>query len=217
MTVRSTARIFHTFHSNTTAIPAEITTQILNYIVADAQPLPLGGGVATHSTHHPITSVSQTFRSIYLDHPYLTSTEGRATTPVKLRIGEALEFSDLRTLAAFFEDGPSRDVIALQTIRFLSISYLDDYAATSWGRWTTRYAYEAFERLYRHWDLIRISWLRLYLPYAQAISSVDDPGVWSLLKIRNLRHLTILGPHGCIASNVRRCLKARTHKKKLFP
>ncbi|KAH6667700.1 hypothetical protein B0J14DRAFT_170414 [Halenospora varia] len=109
MTALSAARIFHTFHSNTTAVPAEITTQILNYIVADAPPPPLGGGVTTRSAHHPIASVSQTFRSIYLDHPYSTSTKGRATAPIKLRIGEALEFSDLRTLAAFFEDDPDRE------------------------------------------------------------------------------------------------------------
>ncbi|KAH6675914.1 hypothetical protein B0J14DRAFT_587573 [Halenospora varia] len=64
---------------------------------------------------------------------------------------------------------------------------------------------------------MRISWLRLCLPCSQAISSVDDPGLWSLLKIRNLRHLTVLGPRGCIASDVRKCLKARTHMKKLFP
>ncbi|KAH8663698.1 hypothetical protein BGZ60DRAFT_74150 [Tricladium varicosporioides] len=138
------------FHSNTTVVPAEITTQILSYIVADARPLPLGGGVTTHSTHHPIASVSQTFRSIYLDHPYSTSTTSRATALVKLRIGEVLEFSDLRTLAAFFEDGPGQDTTTLHNIRFLSISYLDDDAATGWGRWTTGYAYEAFKHLYKH-------------------------------------------------------------------
>lgn len=73
------------------------------------------------------------------------------------------------------------------------------------------------EYLHKHWDSMRISWLRLCLPSSPAISSVDDPGLWSLLKIRNLPHLTILGPHGCIASEVRKCLKARTHMKKLFP
>ena len=50
-----------------------------------------------------------------------------------------------------------------------------------------------------------------------AISSVDDAGIWSLLKIRNLPHLKIRGPHGCIMPAVRKHLKARTHTKKLFP
>jgi len=216
MTALTTARIFHTFHSITTFIPAEITTQILNYIVADARWLSFGGGVTTHSTHHPIASVSPTLRSIYLNLPYSPSINSGATAPVKLRIGEVLDFSDLRTLAAFFENGPGRDATTLYDVRFLSVSYLDDHTATGWGGRTINYAYEAFEHLYKNWDSMRISWLQLRLP-SRAISSVDDPGLWNLLKIRNLRHLTILGPHGCIASDVRRCLKARTHKKNLFP
>jgi hypothetical protein len=38
-----------------------------------------------------------------------------------------------------------------------------------------------------------------------------------LLKIRGLAHFTILGPYGCIVPHVRKCLKARTQQKKLFP
>lgn len=207
-------RNFHTFHSNTTAVPAEITTQILNYVIDDAQPLPLGGGVTTHRAHHPVASVSQSLRSIYLDHPYPISVEDNATTSVRLRIGEALEFSDLITLAAFFQGGP--DITTLRKVRFLSISYLDDYTATGWGQRTIEYAYEAFESLYKHWDLMHISWLQLCLPYSHAISSVDDPGVWSLLKIHKLPHLTILGPYGCIAPQVRKLLKACTRRKKFL-
>ncbi|KAL5318084.1 hypothetical protein ACEPPN_015188 [Leptodophora sp. 'Broadleaf-Isolate-01'] len=209
--------IFDTFHSNTTALPAEITVQILGYIVADARLSPLGGGVRTHAAHHPVASVSRVFRSIYLNQPYSTSTKGRETMPVKLRIGEALEFCDLRTLAAFFEDGPGRDATILPHVQFLSISYIDDHTATGWGQRTTDYAYEAFEHLHKHWSSMRISWLHICLPSPLAISSVDDPGIWSLLKIRNLPHLTIRGPHGCITPEVRKYLKARTHKKKLFP
>ena len=122
--------IFDTFHSNTTALPTEITTQILGYIVADARPSPFGGGVRTHAAHHPVASVSRAFRSIYLNQPYTTSTKGRETMPVKLRIGEALEFSDLKTLSAFFEHGPGRDAITLHNVRFLSVSYLNDKSVT---------------------------------------------------------------------------------------
>ncbi|PVH70300.1 hypothetical protein DL98DRAFT_141250 [Cadophora sp. DSE1049] len=217
MAGHSTPTTFHTFHNNTTVIPAEITSQILGYIVADARPSPLGGGIRTHAAHHPVASVSSVFRSIYLNHPYSTSTEGRETTPRKLRIGEALEFSDLKTLSAFFNDGPGRHATTLHNVRFLSISYLDDETATGWGQRTTDYAYEAFEYLYKHWSSMRISWLRLCIPYSHAISSVDDPGIWSLLKIRNLPHLTILDPRGCIAPEVRKHLKVRTQTKKLFP
>ncbi|KAH7330026.1 hypothetical protein BKA65DRAFT_508261 [Rhexocercosporidium sp. MPI-PUGE-AT-0058] len=206
---------FSTFHSNTTAIPTEITTQILGYIVADARPL--GGSVRTHTKHHPVATVSKTFRAIYLNSPYSTSTKGGETTPAKLRIGEALEFSDLKTLSAFFEHGPGRDATTLHNVRFLSVSYLDDENATGWGQRTTDYAYEAFEYLYKHWGSMRISWLRLCIPYSHAISSVNDPGLWSLLKLHNLPRLIIRGPHGCITPDVRKHLKARTHTKKLFP
>ncbi|KAH7363942.1 hypothetical protein BKA65DRAFT_489972 [Rhexocercosporidium sp. MPI-PUGE-AT-0058] len=206
---------FSTFHSNTTAIPTEITTQILGYIVADARPL--GGSVRTHTKHHPVATVSKTFRAIYLNSPYSTSTKGGETTPAKLRIGEALEFSDLKTLSAFFEHGPGRDATTLHNVRFLSVSYLDDENATGWGQRTTDYAYEAFEYLYKDWGSMRISWLRLCIPYSHAISSVNDPGLWSLLKLRNLPRLIIRGPHGCITPEVRKHLKARTHTKKLFP
>ncbi|KAH8595108.1 heterokaryon incompatibility protein-domain-containing protein [Bisporella sp. PMI_857] len=41
--------------------------------------------------------------------------------------------------------------------------------------------------------------------------------IWSLLKIRNLAHLSILGPYGCITPQVRIFLKARTHRRNLFP
>lgn len=137
MTVLSPAQIFSTFHNHTTALPTEITTQILNHIAAYAQPLRLGGGITTHSTHHPIASVSQALRSIYLDQPYLPFTKGRATAPVKLKIGETLEFSDLRSLAASFEDAPGRDATFLYNIRSLGISYINDYTAKSLSRWTT--------------------------------------------------------------------------------
>ncbi|KAJ8058229.1 hypothetical protein OCU04_012425 [Sclerotinia nivalis] len=46
----STPSTFLTFHSNTTAIPTETTTQVLGYIVADARPL--GGGVDPCHTPH---------------------------------------------------------------------------------------------------------------------------------------------------------------------
>ena len=124
MSSLSSNPIFDTFHSNTTALPTEITTQILGYIVTYARPSPLGGGVRTHAAHHPVASVSRAFRSVYLDHPYSISTKNKEITPVKLRIGEALEFSDLKTLSAFFERGPGR--ATLHNVRFLSVSYLDD-------------------------------------------------------------------------------------------
>ncbi|KAH8600188.1 hypothetical protein B0O99DRAFT_351036 [Bisporella sp. PMI_857] len=209
---------FSTFHSNSIAIPVEISTQIIKYVVNDAQLSPLGGGITVRRAHHPIASVSSTLRSIFLNHPFPNSTEGSATQPTSLRIGETLAFSDLRTLAAFFQHKLGQHAATLQKVRFLSISYRDDDSVSGWWRQhNTTYAYEAFENLYNNWHHMQICWLELHLHSYRAISSINDPGVWSLLKVRSLAHLSVLGPHGCIAPEVRKCLKARTHRKKLFP
>jgi hypothetical protein len=156
----------------------------------------MGGGVGMRSTHHPVASISCTLRMIYLGLPYPTTAKHKATTPIHLNISEALYFNDLWTLATFFREGPGRDTALLNKVRFLSISYLDDHATTySWQR----YAYKTFELLYSSWHLMRVSWLHLCLPSLDSISSVDNPGIWSLLKIRGLAHLTISGPQDTLS------------------
>jgi hypothetical protein len=175
----------------------------------------MGCGVGTRRAHHPVVSVSYRLHTIYLSHLYLTTTN-RTTILIHLNIGEALSFSDLQTLATFFQDGPGRDIAFLHTVRFLSISYLDDYTATNSWRQITSYTYKAFELLYISWHLIQISWLQLCLPRFNVVSSVNNPEIWSLLKIRRLAHLTILGLYYYIIFQVRGWLKARIRKKKLF-
>lgn len=102
----STPLTFYIFHSNTTFILIKITSRILSYIIADSRLLPLGGGVKVYTAQHLVASVSRALRSIYLNHLYLTSTEGKEITLIKLRISKALEFNDLKTLLAFFKHGP---------------------------------------------------------------------------------------------------------------
>jgi hypothetical protein len=110
----------------------------------------MGGGVGMRRAHHPEASVSGALQMIYLSLLYPTIAKHKAIAPIHLNIGEALYFNDLRTLAVFFREGPSRDTALLHKVRFLSILYLDDYAAIySWRR-TTDYAYEAFELLYTY-------------------------------------------------------------------
>jgi len=143
-----TKQSFSTFYSNTAAIPAEITSQIIGYIIADTQLLPMGGGVGIRRAHHPVASISGALQIIYLSLPYPTTAKHKATAPIHLNIGKALYFNNLRTLAAFFQEGPSQDTALLHKVRFLSISYLNNHTATySWRR-TTNYAYKAFELLY---------------------------------------------------------------------
>ena len=97
-----TATSFSTFHSSTTAIPTEITSLIMGYVITDAQLLPMGGEVGTRKAHHPVALVSHALRSNYLGQPYPTTAKNRTTIPIRLDLGEALCFDDLRTLAAFF-------------------------------------------------------------------------------------------------------------------
>jgi hypothetical protein len=47
---------FSTFHGNTTAVLAEITSHIIEYAMADTHPLPMGGGVGTRRAHHAVAS-----------------------------------------------------------------------------------------------------------------------------------------------------------------
>lgn len=166
--------------------------------------------------HHPIASVSRALRHLYLSQPYPTRAEDRAMAPVRCSIGGALYFDDLQTLASFFQEGPGRDTTLLCRVMCIAITYLDG-RAVGWWPGTKDFAYEAFEQLYQHWHLMSVSWLRLHFPCTRAVLSVDDPGIWSLLKIRGLAHFDIIGPHRCIAPSVRKHLKARTRNKKLFP
>lgn len=201
---------FSTFHSNTTALPAEITLHIIEYVSAGTQLLPMGGGLGSYRAYHPVASVSRALRKLHLAQLY-------PIARVRCNLSEALEFSDLRTLASFLREGPGQHSTFLRGVRYISISYADDHAVDSW-RTTTDYAYEAFELLYENWHLMSVCWLQFRLRHRRAVLSVDDPGIWSLLKIRGLARLDIRGPHGCIASKVRAHLKSRTHSKKnLFP
>jgi len=159
-------------------MPAKIT----KIFITDVRLLMFGGGITTHSTHHPFASISRT-----------------------LWAGQAQDWGSSRLQRPEYSGSliPGRD------------------ASTSWrpychrlGRRTTNYAYEAIKYLYKDWDLMRISWLKLCLP-SRAISSIDDPRLWNLLKIYNLRHLTILGLYSK-ASNVCEYLKMYTYNKKLI-
>jgi hypothetical protein len=93
--------------------------------------------------------------------------------------------------------------------------YGDDDSIGSW-QWQTKYAYEAFESLHNRWPRMQIALLQIHLPFRHTITSINDPGMWSLLKIRGLNKLSILGPHRCIDPQVRTWLKLWTHKKELF-
>lgn len=93
----STARIFHTFPSNTTAVPAEIITKILNILLLTLGRYRLAAVLQRIAHNHPIASISRTLRSIHLDLPYSPSTNSKATAVVTLGIRE-LSSSATQTL-----------------------------------------------------------------------------------------------------------------------
>lgn len=66
----------------------------------------MGGGVGMCRAYYPVASTSHALRTNYLSYPYLITAEYRIAALIHLNLGEALYFNDLRTLAAFFQEGP---------------------------------------------------------------------------------------------------------------
>jgi hypothetical protein len=90
-----------TFHGCTTTLPNEITKitkNIIQYVIAEAQPPPLGGGASTRDSPHPLASVSWTLRSIYLNHPYHAPNKTKQRSRSPFRIGEVCEHGSRREL-----------------------------------------------------------------------------------------------------------------------
>jgi hypothetical protein len=107
--------------------------RVIEYVIADAQQLLMGGGVGIRRAHHPVASTSHALRANYLSYPCpTTTTKHRTTAPIYHNLGKALYFNDLRTLAAFVQEGPVQDIALLHKVRFLSIPYVENHAATDW-------------------------------------------------------------------------------------
>jgi hypothetical protein len=125
---------FSTFHGNTTAIPAEITSHIIKYTIADTHPLLMGSGVGIRRAHHAVASVSHAVRMIYLGHPYPSAAKHRTTTPIHLNIGEALSFNDPRPWLPSSGKAPV-DVIHWLLFNILSCNFcLTDISQWSFAR-----------------------------------------------------------------------------------
>jgi hypothetical protein len=81
-----------------------------------------------------------------------------------LKIGEAVQFADHKSLAAFFQEGPGRSDAFLQAVTFIGVVYRDDRDVNNWWPRSTHYAYEAFELLQSRWHLMRVKWLQICFP-----------------------------------------------------
>ena len=52
-TAKLRASTFSAFYSISTVLPDEIVSLIINYVIAESQPIPLGGDVVERPTYHP--------------------------------------------------------------------------------------------------------------------------------------------------------------------
>ena len=126
------------FHTRTTQLPFEVDCLIIRYAESDT-PLPSHPIVC----YPPIAYVLSTLRDAYLGHLNCQSCVdfGIGKRPVP-RIGEALNFPDLQTLARFFTNGSGRPGQYLAHVTYIRIVYRDDWAVSSW-EYDVRYAYKA--------------------------------------------------------------------------
>ena len=108
-------------------------------------------------------------------------------------IGEVLRFRDLRTMAAYFTAGPGSAVwgcrTSLASVNFISVTYRDD--ALEYAAYTVRYAYEAFEALYANRHCMSPERLQIAVIMCQPLITFEFPGIWSLLKFRDLRNVIL--------------------------
>jgi hypothetical protein len=141
------------------------------------------------------------------------------------RMGESLHFPDLTSLIDFFENGPGRlhaghdrnctrcdQMPLLNTVRktkSISVCYIDSQEAFRCNR-TYDSAYEAFETLVYNLHQMQIERLRIRFHGCLEVHDVDAPGIWSLLKIRNLPTLILDGRRGSVDPQIRTILQGRT-------
>ncbi|PVH75087.1 hypothetical protein DL98DRAFT_593475 [Cadophora sp. DSE1049] len=201
---------FTSFHSRTTQLPAELTEIIIQYAEPCTSLLGQPG-----VSYPPIAYVSSVLRTIYLQQmSRFDFGIGQRPLPGRpARIGETLNFSDLKALAKFLATGPGRrDGESFQgqhlaNIKFIRIVYRDDWAVAAWQH-SARYAYEAFELLVANFDQMSLERLQICIP-SYATFGIDSPGVWSLLKIRGLKAVILSSRRGTIDPTVRSALKKR--------
>jgi len=186
----------------------------LGYIVADARPSPLGGGVSTDAAHHPVASTL----GILFDVPRpssfnSTSIKSKESTPVKLCIGEVLEVCDLQDFGSLF----LKTVLTQSLYSYNTFSPSVSHISTS-----IRRRAETNRLSIMHTRLFSIftntglvcgcrGFESAYLPHLRSLPSTT--GNIKPLKIRNRPHLTILGPRGCMhlkTANISR----RAHKQR---
>jgi hypothetical protein len=198
---------FATFHGRTEALPIELTTTIIELAYRPITSL-LGHRNAGHA---PIATVSSTLRNIYLEQPSnFDFGVKRCRRPFKQpTLRETLNFPDLWSLARFFTHGPGRIGYDLSHVTYVRVVYVDYRDTLPWD-FSLRYAYEAFELLVANLGRMRLQRLQLCLLQRTTDSfNADTPGVWSLLKVRDLEKLILTSCNDVVDPRLRKALKSR--------
>jgi hypothetical protein len=218
-----------TFHWSNKHIPFEILCMIMDYATKGIR-----GALLPIGPLPTIAQVSPAFRAAYLAQESENDFGiGARVMPVggkrhggvvcKRRyfrplIGETLSFPDLKTMAKYFHDGPGcvgQDRLA--EVKFVRVRYRDD--AQSYSGYTLEYVYEALELLYANRSRMSLQRLQVAADGFHNGISVETPGMWSLLKLRGLRHVILTGwvwsrPWNRHVSNaVRKRLRWNPHRK----
>jgi hypothetical protein len=208
-------------------MPFEVTDQIIYYAGPYTSLLGYPG-----ACHAPIATVSTAFREAYLGQKSGFGFNGKRPVPYRRpqkrdlqfcrrpldtrpTIREALNFPDLQSVVRFFTNGPGRgDAKAitigqsLADITYIRIVYRDDWAVPNWA-YSVRYAYEAFELLVANLSRLRLRRLQIHVTSYTPLLGVDSPGMWSLLKIRDLQTIILTSRPGEIRLAVRKALMER--------
>ena len=192
-------------------LPLELIVQIIQY--AEPRTSLLGQPGVKHPS---IAYVSSKLRAAYLQEKSCFDFSLDQCHIPYPTIGETLNFPDLRSLAKFFTNGPGRrDDQSIQGkyldgIKFIRIVYRDHWAIPFWEFGGATYAYEAFELLVANLDRMKLQQLQLCFVSYPTIH-IDSPGIWSLLKVRDLKSVILssqlidIHPAVCEALETRLC------------
>lgn len=203
---------------------SSLPTEILEIVSWDAtcNHDPLG----TCNTPAPaLSQVTFSLREIFQRQPVVL---GKATSrkplararqedPVKDRrfcVQGTLVFCDLESMVHWFTRGPgSHDQFHFHLIKSIIVDYVDSslrYLPT----W--EFAYEAMELLVERVDRMNLQYLQLnWLSYSPLTH--ETPGIWSLLRLREVPYFRLNAPRGMVEKDFRKALRSRLRQSSRTP
>jgi hypothetical protein len=170
------------------AVDDSIAVEVASQIVRDRSQLP-----------ELFSALHEQVDMLEWDEDYEAYRQLRLAQPPRWqpKIGEALRFTDLRAMASYFESGPGSVTwgtgARLDRVTFVSVVYRDSAYFHLLEGSGVAYAYEAFEALYAARHLLRLTRLQVQCSSGWGEITTESPGMWSLLKWRNLDDIFLCG------------------------